>query len=281
MPMQGVVQVSQDDVRSLRDLIMIYSAAGNGKTRLATSLTERFGKIAYIALDEGSENLDSVLAKYHGRIDVFKPKWDNPIVEAFEIAEYDWKAAGYDTVIIDTFTNLSWKLLFYVTNEGMFQKNHVMIGDIGQPGRMAMPDKGDYGGVQGIVRNFVTTIFNQNPDMNIIFVCHQATDDDSALGSVGGPATIGRALIEWLPARFKTVIRLDRKLIQATADSGEMSSSVKLLARTAQHGAWLARLNENSETGNPIPSVELDVDPVNFWEKYDAIKTQKEETTNV
>lgn len=277
--MKGVELIAKDSVRSLRDLILIYSAAGNGKTRLATSLTERFGRIAYIALDEGSENLDSVLAKYHDRIDVFRPKWKNPIVEAFEIAENDWKAEGYDTIIIDTFTNLSWNLLFYVTNQGMFQKNHVMIGDIGKPGRMAMPDKGDYGGVQGIIRNFVTTIFKQNPEMNIIFVCHQATDDESALGAIGGPATVGRALIEWLPARFKTVIRLDRKLLKGTGDDGALTQEVKLLARTAQHGAWLARLNENSETGNPLPSTELEIDPVNFWEKYDKVKTQKDTTT--
>jgi hypothetical protein len=253
-----------------RELILLYAAAGGGKTRLATSLPARFGEIIYFALDDGSEDLDSVLHKYRPRIHVIKPDFNDPIVDAGKIAVTDWRKQFPEakTIVLDTFSNLTWKLLNHVCEKGLFQAKHNSVGTPGTPMYTALPDKGDYGGVHGIIRNFVTAIIKNQPGMNIIMVCHQDTDKDELAGTVGGPATVGRAMIEWLPARFKTVIRLDRTVENAVVN-GAAIQKTKYIARTSPHGAWIARINEASETGNPIPYIVLNVDPINFWIEKD------------
>jgi len=263
--------VSPEVVAKRRDLILVYTDAGGGKTRLVTSLTERFGNIVYFALDEGSEGLDSVLEKYRSRIHVVRPSWDDPFVDAAEIASRNWKKEfpGAGTLVLDTFSNLTWKLLAHCTNKGMFSKNHVEIG-AGTLLKQALPDRGDYGGTHAIIRNFVTQIFNQQKDMNIIFVCHADLPDRDETGNAipGGPATVGKAMTAWLPARFKTVIRIDKE-VKNSIINGQVQQETKLVARTAPHGSWIARINEPSEKGNPIPAVPLNIDPINFWNEYD------------
>lgn len=259
-------------VPTRRELILGYAAAGGGKTRLFTSLPERFGDMVYFALDDGSEDLDSVLHKYRPRIHVIKPEFKDPIADAGKIAVTNWQRdfPKAKTLILDTFSNLTWKMLNHVTEKGMFQAKHNSVGTPGTPMYTALPDKGDYGGVHGIIRNFVSAIIANQPGMNIIMICHQDTDKDDLAGTVGGPATVGRAMIEWLPARFKTVIRLDRAVENAVA-GGQVIQKTKYIARTSPHGAWIARINEASETGNPIPVTVLNVDPINFWNDHDRL----------
>jgi hypothetical protein len=263
--------VSPEVIAKRRDIVLVYAEAGSGKTRLVSSLTERFGNIVYFALDEGSEGLDSVLEKYRGRIHVERPTWENPILDAAEIASRDWKQKYPEarTLVLDTFSNLTWKLLAYVSNMGMFSKNHVEIA-AGTLLKQALPDRGDYGGTHSIIRNFVTQILNQQRDLNIIFVCHADLPDrdDSGNQIPGGPATVGKAMTAWLPARFKTVIRIDKE-VKNTVVGGAVQQTTTLVAKTAPHGSWIARINEASEKGNPIPAVPLAVDPINFWKEYD------------
>lgn len=251
------------------EAILGYGSPGSGKTRLFTSLTERFGKIAYVALDERSEGLQAVLPQYQPRITVVKPDWKNPVVDGAEIVFGGWKKKGFDTLILDTFSALTWKWLSHITNTGSFQANHVKIGDV------AMPDKGDYGGVYIYGQDFITKLMEKNPDVHLIVICHEDLDKDEKSGSVaGGPSTAGRALAKWLPGRFATVMRLDR-LSTNIVENGTVMQKSKYVVRMAPHGAWVARRNENSLKGNPLPSFELGVDPLAFWQKYDETSPLK------
>jgi hypothetical protein len=262
-----------------RELILVYGIGGEGKTRFVTSLTPRFGEMIYIAIDEGSENLDSVLAKYRHRIHVYRPEWKNPLVDAGEIASTNWKLKHPEakTIIIDTFSTWAWIVLQYITNHGMFSTKRVVIGE-GTILQTALPDKGEFGGVHAQIRNFLTQLFNNQRDMNVIMVCH--SDPPEPGRGAGGPSTVGKKMTEWLPARFKTVIRLDRE-VQNTVQGGTIMPVSKFVARSAPHGEWIARINEASERGNPLPYVVLNVDPVNYWETYDAAVLPKKEEQNV
>jgi len=265
-----------------RELALIYGACGRGKSRLATCLPERFGEIVYFALDEGSEDLDSVLSKYRDRIHVIKPNFTDPIVDAGMIASTNWKEKfpNAKTLVLDTFSNLTDRLLSYVTEKGLFQSKHNSIGIPGTNTYVALSDKGDIGGVHGIIKNFRTQIFAQQPDMNLIFICHEKLDESDAAGTIGGPAVVGKALTSWLPARFKTVIRLDVET-EHVVEKGAVVQKFKHIARTTAHGCWIARINENSESGNPMPKVALNVDARNFWDLYDLNFLPKEEVANV
>jgi len=259
-----------------RELILLYGPPGAGKTRLGTSLPERFGKVAYIAIDEGSESLASVLAQYRERITVFRPTWEDPIVEAAEVCNTDWRKEGFDTIILDTFSNMTGKWLDFSAKKGYFQKANY-IGVPGQPGFHALPDKGHYGGTHGIIRNFVTDLMLKQSTLNIIFICHQQliADENNAAHTIGGPSLAGRAMTEWLPSRFSTVIHLDRKT-KVKIVGGERTEEAKVVAWMAPHGAWIARRNEAGEKGNPLQSLELNIDPINFWRVYDEALPIKE-----
>ena len=262
-------RIDRDSPIAKRELILGYGAPGSGKTRMFTSLPERFGKVAYIAIDEGSESLASVLPKYRERITVFRPTWDDPIVEAAEVSNTNWSEEGFNTLILDTFSNMTGKWLDFSARKGYFQKANY-IGTPDKPGFHALPDKGHYGGVHGIIRNFVTDIILKQSTLNIIFICHQQliADEENKSHTIGGPALAGRAMTEWLPSRFSTVIHLDRK-VRVKIDKGERTEDVKVVAWMAPHGAWIARRNEAGEMGNPLQSCELNVDPINFWSLYD------------
>ncbi len=263
--------LSKEAVARRRDLVLCYADAGAGKSRLVTSLTERFGELIYFACDEGSEGLDSVLEKYKHRIHVVKPTWENPFVDAAEIASRNWKKEypNAKTIIVDTFSTLAWRLLLYCTQKGMFSDKHVQIG-VGTGLSQSIPDRGDYRGTYGIIQNFVVQVINQQKDFNIIFVCHQDQPDidDDGNKIPGGPTVVGKKMTTWVPGRFKTIIRLDREITNNIV-AGKVEIKTKVIARTAAHGSFIARINENSEQGNPMPVVPLNIDPVNFWEVFD------------
>lgn len=266
----GLKPVSKEEVAQQRHIILIYGVAGSGKTRLATSLPDAFGEIIYIALDDGSENLDSVLAKYRDRVHVYRPDGKDPIVDGGDIATTPWSKLhpGAKTLVIDTFTTWTWDMLRHITNEGMFSSKRVRIGE-GTKLATALPDVGEYGGVHAEIRLFLSVLFHNQRDMNIIVLAH--SDPPEAGRGAGGPATVGKKMTEWLPGRFKTVIRIDKETSNQVVN-GTVVQTTRPVARSAQHGEWIARINENSEKGNPMPVVPLDIDPVNFWVRYLALK---------
>lgn len=270
--------ISSDRIATPRDVLCIYGDPAAGKTRFATSLPERWGKIAYIALDDGSENLDSVLPAYRERISVFRPEWKNAIVDMGEIAVTKWAAQGHKTIILDTLTNAAWKLLNHVTKNGTFkrQANPITIGSPGSPEHLVLPDPADYGGVQSILTNFLTMLIDHQQDMHIIVVCHARDNSKTLPGGVmqpatfGGPDLIGRGLLTWLPRKFKTIIRLDKQVVPGMT-GGLPTLDTQRIAWMSPQGIWVARRNEASPTGNPLPKLALGIDPINFWRKYDEV----------
>lgn len=265
--------------------IIAYSMPGFGKTRLITSLPERYGDIGYFAMDKGSYQLASVLKKYQfnedgsRRIHVLRPKGDDPIQNFTHFAITDWRnqqaADGsypfknMKTLVVDTYSALMTAVLGHIANTGMVnQESHFTIGIPGEPGSRKIPNRGDYNGAANISRGFVDDIFDNNDDMHIIFAMHEdppSVDEKTGVAHVGGPSHPGKVMQAELPSLFPTVIRLIRKpLLQP---NGSVTSQV--IALTDSHGQYLAKLRENNTEGNPMPEVILDVDPINFWNLYD------------
>ena len=270
----GVTPVDASFVSEPRERVLIYSVGGEGKTRLATSLTDRWGESIYISIDEGSESLDSVLPEFRSRLHVYRLDGINPLEDAGAIAHTDWKKLhpGAKTIIVDTFSTWTWNALQYITNQGMFSSKRVRIGE-GTKQETALPDVGEYGAVHAQIRMFLTNLFNAQKDMNIIVVCH--SDPPEAGRGKGGPGTVGKKMTEWLPSRFKTVIRIDRDVSKSVAN-GQIVETSRRIAHCAPHGEWIARINEASEKGNPMTVVPLAVNPKHFWVTYDNLKMPKE-----
>lgn len=263
----------RDFLAELRERIIIYGRAGIGKTRLALSLTPRFGKIAYYASDTNSEFLASIDPSKRDRIIVVKPEGDDPIRNFMRFCMTDWKAIDPDikTLVVDTYTKVALDIISYAANSGtMDREKHFIIGDPAEGGQ-AIPNRGDYQGIEAVSRGNLDMLFDKQRDMNIIFLMHEDVKIVENVRAFGGPAHPGRAMTEYIPAQFSTVIRLIRDdILVPGADAPEPC----VVAVTENDGKFIAKIRTSNEAGaNPLARVVLDKDPSPYWVKYDADNT--------
>lgn len=252
--------------------ILIYGDPKTGKTRLATSLPERFGNIIYFAADPGAESLAPVLSLYRSRITVVKPgggaseKYD-PDIDAFTFALHNWSAEKPvpGTLVWDTLTATSLEILAHLADTGAFsERAHIKIGGGAAP--QHIPMQGDYMAAQGRINRLLSFLFRS--PLNLIILCH-ATYDEMRNGEAaeGGPATSGKATVRSLPGKFDTVLHTSRRYLPSEKPGGPNRATYS--AFTERHGLWSAGVRSSLAT-NPIPVVELDPDPINFWALFDS-----------
>jgi hypothetical protein len=261
--------------------ILIYGDPKTGKTRLATSLTGRFGDILYVASDPGADGLASVLGNYRDRIRCVSPATatptvqDNPHRDAFLIACNDWigkppvEWKGKEpirTIVWDTMTATASDILSYVATSGQFSdKAHIGLGQPGGVEHQKLPMQGDYMATHNIISRLVDFLFKQ--PLHLIVVCHAVYDEPREGGNVeGGPATAGKATVRSFPGRFDTVIHLTRRAGGAQSTGTGPNSAVT--AWTERHGIWSAGIRSGHAV-NPMPKLDLEPDPNNFWREYD------------
>ena len=285
------LEVFRPTKRITREHVMIYSRPGFGKTRLSTSLTPRWGEILYYAADMGSAETGSMLRKYGDRVHVVNPVSEatdaktkkkvkvasNPVHDFTEFCMMDWtgfvdpvtKEMPYKnvkTLVVDTYTTIANKCLQWsADHSSVTAEQHFKIGDPEHGGRV-VPNRGDYLGLYSITRGFMDLLDQHQSHMNIIFNMHEELNSPEGAAAIGGPSHPGQQMLEELPGMFDTVIRITRRPVPAKDGK---PATFKLYANTAPTGVYLGKVRENGEGGNPIPSIELNIDPINFWEVYD------------
>lgn len=289
--------------RQTHEHVMIYSRPGFGKTRLATSLTSRWGEVLYYAADMGAAEVGSVLRKHMGNIHVVNPtsgkidpktkkkEASNPVHDFTEFCMMDWNGfvdpttgempyKNVKTLVVDTYTTIANKCLQWsADHSSVTAEQHFRIGDPEHGGRV-VPNRGDYLGLYSITRGFMDLLDQHQSHMNIIFNMHEELNSPEGAAALGGPSHPGQQMLEELPGMFDTVIRITRKPVPAKDGK---PATFDLYANTAPTGVYLGKVRENGEGGNPIPSTKLNIDPINFWEIYDSeiahIETPVEQET--
>jgi energy-coupling factor transporter ATP-binding protein EcfA2 len=267
--------------------VAIFGDAGSGKTRLACSICRsnpaKYGKQAiYFALDPGTASLPSVLTEDRKHLVpvAFKPapappgsvaeSWFKPLDPYDEMvvaARRDWRKDFPDvgTVIIDTMTTWAGDVLLAVANSGKFSDKHIVLEGSG-PGKLVVPMMGDYRAAQFMVMNAIR--FWQQQPLHVIMLFHSTIyepEEGVADAIYGGPATIGKASVRDIAAKFQTVIRTEGK---TKTPVGETKPRMVFTAYTQPRGVWSAPKLRNSGS-NPIPEVVLKEDPVEFWHRFD------------
>ena len=268
--------LKQEDLeKEQRERIIIYGRAGIGKTRLALSLPERYGRIAYYAADDNTEYLSSISPTKRQRVIVVKPSGDDPIKNFMQFAMQDWKKIdpSIKTLVVDTYTQVASEVIRHSANSGsVTSEKHYVVGDPANGGQ-TIPNRGDYLAIESISRGFLDMLFDKQSDMHIIFVCHEDIKLVEGIHAVGGPAHPGRAMTEVLPATFNTVIRLIR---ETTMLPGRSAPEDVVIAVTENDGKFIAKLRTENETGaNPLARLILDRSSSNFWTMYDATFTKE------
>lgn len=260
--------------------IMIYGAPKLGKTRLALSIprNEKWGKVAYIAIEKNSEdlktvvNVDGVYVAKPGNVE--GQPWD-PLEEFVQYATMDWKSVDPEikTIVVDSGTVMALDLLNAYAANDTVQKAHRMVGKKGTKSYHAQPDKSDFGWAQGS-HQFILDHFANQP-LHLIVLYHQdwvEPKSGSMDDMMGGPATVGFATIRTLPGWFDTVLRVTP------------GSTRRFAVQTERIGAWPAEIrNKRLGARLGINGVyDLNDDPSHFWADYDnfiagtgPINTQK------
>jgi hypothetical protein len=261
----------QDLQNQDKERIIIYAQAGTGKTRLALSLPKHYGKIAYYAADNGSEFLASISPEKRKRIYVVKPEGTDPVQDFMSFVMQDWKKIDPEigTLVIDTLTVVCQDAIQFSANSGaMTNEKHFVVGDPSQGG-VVLANRGDYMALESLGRGFLDMLFDKQRNMHIIVVQHEDVKLIEGIRAVGGPAVPGRALLEYIPSVFNTVIRLIR---EQTLIPGASSPESVVIAITEHDGKFVAKLRTHDEKNpNPLARVVLERDPINFWNSYDAL----------
>lgn len=261
----------QEVAASQKERIIGYGRAGIGKTRWALSLPKRYGKIVYYAADQNSEFLTSISPEKRERIYVVKPVGDNPMSLFMQFCMQDWKKIDPEigTIVVDTYTKVALDAIRHSANTGaVTAEKHFVVGKP-EEGGQTLPNRGDYMAIDSLSRGFLDMIFDKQRDMHIIFLCHEDVKIVENVHAVGGPAHPGRAMTEYLPAQFNTVVRLIR---EQTLVPGADAPEDVVIAITENDGKFIAKVRTADEKNvNPLGRVVLNRDPINWWEKYDAI----------
>jgi hypothetical protein len=231
------------------------------------AVPSRWGKRAgYIAVDPGSFKLKSVLAEdlpYIGKPILLgeEGKPYDPYDEVMQIATMS-AYADVDTFILDTGTVLSREILQAIANSGSFSDRHVEIKGSSKKFKVAMSMPGDYGAAQNCMFD-IFRAFKQS-GKNFICIFHDGLIEPEASSNapvIGGPITAGKGSIMGVAAWFDNLVRVESK-----------NKEGKRIYRafTEKNGVYLAKLRMRAKT-NPIPVVDLDPDPINFWLKLEEV----------
>lgn len=257
--------------------IVIYGRAGIGKTRLALSLTERFGRIAYYAADKNAHLLRSISKKKRERIIIVRPEGPDPTALFMQFCMQDWSKIDPEikTLVVDTYTKVAMDAISFSANSGsMDREKHYIVGVPGKGGQ-AIPNRGDYQAVDSLSKGFLDMLFDKQADKHIIFIMHE---DSKVIGgtALGGPAHPGWAMMEYLPGQFSTVLRVVRE--QLLLPGAEMPEDVAIVIGEGD-GKFVAKVPTEDETApNPLARVALQKDPSSYWVKYDSIYLNPQET---
>jgi len=252
-----------------KERICIYGRAGTGKSRLALSVPADWGKIVYYAADLNSEQLPSISPDKRGRVIPVIPEGDNPMVNFQQFTMMDWKAIDPEigTIVVDTYTKVALDTISYAANsQSMDREKHYVIGDPHNGGQ-AIPNRGDYQAIDALSRGYLDMIFTRQRDFHIIFVMHEDVKLIEGVQAVGGPAHPGRAMTEYLPGQFSTVIRVIRETVLVP---GNDAPEEVVVAITEGDGKFISKIRTSDEVAaNPLAKVFLDRNPSSYWtDKY-------------
>jgi hypothetical protein len=254
-----------------KERVLVYARAGTGKSRFVLSVPEAWGKIVYYAADKNSWQLRSISAKKRERVIVVRPRGDDPLGLFMQFCSTDWKAEYPEAgvIVVDTYSKVAFDSISYTANTlTLDREKHYVVGEIGKGG-IAIPNRGDYQGVDGLSKSYLDMLFDTQMDMHIIFVCHEESKEMVKDGPVvGGPQHPGRQMIDYLPAQFHTVVRLVREQVVLP---GEDDVTSAVVAITENDGLFVAKLRSDDETApNAMARRVLQRDPTHWWNELEA-----------
>lgn len=287
---KAVVKVARAAPPNPYKKLMFFGGSKTVKTPAALALgaylrtLNPHARTLYWAADEGSDGLPSLPDEsWREWIDVITtstPLDENydPYRDAITVAMTDWKAKdpNYELLIWDTQARTLQRVLQFISNKAYFQSGksgdkHVTIGegDPGKPGSTAMnlPMQADYGAIVGIGLRLMECLAAQK--MHVLIVTHE----EEIKGKDGvrkiGPAAVGKALVEDMPA-FLTGVLYTEKKMEVDPKDGKLIPTLHIFSDTGDdlHVAGVRHTPINGDPRNPIAKVKVGTDLTAYWKKF-------------
>lgn len=288
-PMKAVVRVQKAAPPDPRKKLMLYGGSKTVKTPAALAYLAYLrtlnpnARALYWASDEGSEGLPSIPNEsWRDHIDVITtstPLDDNydPYRDAITVAMTDWKKQdpNYELFIWDTQARTLQRILQFISNKAYFQgkggDKHVTIGE-GDPGKpnstaMNLPQVADYGAIVGIGLRLMECLAAQK--MHVLILSHEEeTKGKDGIRRIG-PAAVGKALVEDIPA-FLTGVMYTEKKGEVDPKTGKLVPTLHIYSDCGDdlHMAGVRHAPINGDPRNPLTKVKVGTDLVAFWKKW-------------
>lgn len=259
------------------------------KTPLTLAVSQVMGETIYIAADPGSEFLPSIPDTWAKDIRVVKPgpctacngvgctecggKPYDPMSEALNLAVYPWKKdfPNAQNLVWDSGSHTMEEILQYVADQEFFSSaktgdKHVTVGEPGSPAHMNIPVRGDYLAMKGICERWTRLLFRQ--PLNLFVITHVDIDDKGGQAGVrGGPALVGKAMIQDFPRYFNAVLRTHKEMMP----NPDGVARPVLFVYTEGDNFWIGGVRHKpgeTTAKNPIPVVQVGEDLPAFWRLF-------------
>jgi len=261
-------------------LIMVYSQGKMGKTSLMLAMPPEMRPCAFLDTDLGAQirlkilgmtgpereaaGVTENISPYYGPwikegIDFYYPSADNYYGDLWEFATKI--APKYKSTVTDAVSRMSRSILDEVksTKYGGAKRLHI---DRGGGTVSVQPNQGDYGLAQSRVLEYIEAL-NQSGAHNFL-VSHERTaeikDTDNVKRILGGPSSIGSALLEILPAIMDIIIRLEVKSVKIKKGDKYVTGN-RVVMRTANHNVFQAGDRSGMFEDGDV------MDPEIFWKR--------------
>jgi len=287
---KAVVRVAKAAPPNPHKKLILYGSSKSVKTPLALAYGAYLrtlnpnSRTLYWAADEGSDGLPSLPNEsWREWIDVVTTSTPldegyDPYRDAITVTMTDWKKQdpNYDLLIWDTQARTLQRVLAFIANKAYFQSGktgdkHITIGD-GDPAKagstaMNLPMQADYGAIVGIGLRLMECLAAQK--MHVLIVTHE----EEIKGKDGvrriGPAAVGKALVEDIPA-FLTGVLYTEKRLEADPKDGKLVPTLNVFSDTGDdiHVAGVRHTPINGDPRNPMTKVKVGMDLVAYWKKF-------------
>jgi hypothetical protein len=257
-------------------LAMVYSMAKMYKTSLMLGAPPSMRPLAFLDTDRGARLRLNVLGTsqeerdrlgiiekvpaYYGpwikeNIDFYYPELNTYYGDLWEFATKVATSGKYKTVIVDTMSRMGRDILTEIKGTNYGGGKRVTIqGPGGASTTQATP--GDYGLAQTRILEFIQAL--DDSPCHVLLTSHEKTgeirDADTVKRVIGGPSSIGTALLETLPAMMDIVLRF------------EMRNKTTVL-RTLNHNIFVA-----GDRGGLFKDGSV-LEPESFWGDMEACIT--------
>ena len=187
-----------------RFTLLLSGFPNSGKSVFALAPHPSLGDVAYFPFDQGAESMEGIPQSiYHERLKIYRPGWSDTGVR--------YKGQGFTKKIIDAFgKKIKEKTIIVDTATAMIRLRY--FDELESQGGKTTEYRRENEAPQQLAVHALDTLYNANPDKNIIFLHHLKAIKDGQDFKTWTPDIIGSKLLPIWDGQFSASLVMDTEL---------------------------------------------------------------------